>query len=196
MHGLNRTTKVIQTTTYYADEQMIEYYVPLVHTILESARGKTNLYLNTIMNDGTKKSIVNSIQATKTYAALESITMTNETKTSIVNSIHSTRTYVVGTVYSSFDVIIHKSIPMEYLQSTKTYLVDTFQYTFTDRKEREERKMEEEKRMQELLLAVVAATDATAKAEVQQQQMVTTTIFAGACAFLGSVATNYIWAAM
>ena len=149
------------------------------------------------MNDGTKKSIVNSIQTTKTYAALESIMMTtDETKTSIVNSIHSTRAYVVGIVSGSFDVIVNKSIPMEYLQSTKTYLVDTFQYTFTDRKEREERKMEEEKRMQELLLAVVAATDATAKAEVQQQQMVTTTIFAGACAFLGSVATNYIWAAM
>jgi hypothetical protein len=234
IHALKQTTKVAQTTKYYyANEQIIEYYyAPLAETILVSTQRTANLYLNTTMYDETKESIMNSIQAMKTYT-LESITMTDETKASIVNNIHSTRTYVVGTVTSSFDAIINKSIPMitegiagyylttftnnkvtattitpttifqitmECLQSIKIYLVDKFQYTFTNRKEIEERKIEEEKIMKELL-AVVAA-DATAKAEVakqqqqQQQQMLTTTIFAGVCAFLGSVATNYIWAAM
>jgi hypothetical protein len=219
MHGIALTTKAVRTTKYYANEQIIEYYAPLADKILQSSRRRTNSYLTTIVNDETKEKIMNSIQATKTYT-LESITITDETKTNIVNSIHATKTYAVGSVTSSFDVIINKSIPMitegiagfyltftnnnngttifqvimEYFQSTKTYLVDKFEYKFTDRMEREKRKLEEQEKIINELLAIAA--DATAKAEVAQQQMLTTTVFAGACAFLGSVATNYIWAAM
>ena len=39
--------------------------------------------------------------------------------------------------------------------------------------------------------AVVAAKEAAEK----QQQLVTQTLFAGACAFVGSIATNYLWSA-
>ena len=86
-----------------------------------------------------------------------------------------------------------KAQVFESLYSTKQYVRDRVEYAFTDRAAREKRVKEEEK-FQELLEAAVAA--GAKEAAEQNQQLWTQTIFAGACAFVGSVATNYIWATL
>eukprot|EP00533_Pseudo-nitzschia_delicatissima_P012535 CAMPEP_0197264220 /NCGR_PEP_ID=MMETSP1432-20130617/1664_1 /TAXON_ID=44447 /ORGANISM="Pseudo-nitzschia delicatissima, Strain UNC1205" /LENGTH=231 /DNA_ID=CAMNT_0042728845 /DNA_START=21 /DNA_END=716 /DNA_ORIENTATION=- len=81
----------------------------------------------------------------------------------------------------------------ERLEAASQYARDRLEYAFTDRAAREQRE-EEERRLQKL---IEAAADAAAKEAAEQRQQVwTQTIFAGACAFVGSVATNYIWSAL
>lgn len=79
------------------------------------------------------------------------------------------------------------------LQDTKQYVKDRMEYTFTDRAAREQR-IEEERRLQKIMEAAAAA--AAQEAAERQQQMMAQTMVAGACAFVGSVVTNYIWSAL
>ena len=79
---------------------------------------------------------------------------------------------------------------MDSISSAGQFVQDRLEYAFTDRAARE-KQLEEERKLQELLAA--AAKEA---AEKQQQQLWTQTMFAGACAFVGSVSTNYIWSAL
>ena len=81
----------------------------------------------------------------------------------------------------------------ERLEAASQYARDRLEYAFTDREARERRE-EEERRLQKLLEA--AAEAAAKEAAEQRQQVWTQTMFAGACAFVGSVATNYIWSAL
>eukprot|EP00536_Pseudo-nitzschia_multiseries_P007363 jgi/Psemu1/17825/gm1.17825_g len=79
------------------------------------------------------------------------------------------------------------------IQATGFFLKDRFEYAFTDRAAREER-IREEQKFQKLLAAAAAAA---AKETAEQQQMLwTQTMVAGACAFAGSVATNFLWSLM
>jgi len=81
----------------------------------------------------------------------------------------------------------------EGLRNTQVFVQDRLEYAFTDRAVREQQ-LHEEERLQRLMKAAAAA--AAREAAEKQEQLWTQTMVAGACAFLGSVATNYIWSAL
>jgi len=87
---------------------------------------------------------------------------------------------------SRFSISISGSV-----QAAGLYLKDRLEYTFTDRAAREQR-IRDETKFRELLAAAAAAA-AKETTEQQQGMLWTQSVIAGACAFAGSVATNFLW---
>ena len=125
------------------------------------------------------------VDKTKYYVPL----VTAQTKSHVLSGFKATNAFAhsVGSYIWTYEINLHV---LDSISSVGQYVQDRLEYVFTDRAARE-KKLEEERKLQELLAA--AAKEA---AEKQQQQLWTQTMFAGACAFVGSVATNYIWSAL
>lgn len=115
--------------------------------------------------------------------------ITQQTKSHAMNGFKATSAYAnrVGSYIWTFEMNIHMS---DSIYSATQYIQDRLEYVFTDRAARE-KQLKEERKLQELLEAAAAAA-----IKEKQQQLWTQTMFAGACAFVGSVATNYIWSAL
>eukprot|EP00531_Pseudo-nitzschia_arenysensis_P014251 CAMPEP_0116128398 /NCGR_PEP_ID=MMETSP0329-20121206/7340_1 /TAXON_ID=697910 /ORGANISM="Pseudo-nitzschia arenysensis, Strain B593" /LENGTH=635 /DNA_ID=CAMNT_0003622537 /DNA_START=176 /DNA_END=2083 /DNA_ORIENTATION=+ len=121
------------------------------------------------------------VREAKYYAPL----VAEQSKTHVMHAVNATNDLALSVgsyVWNS-----------ERFEVAAQYAKDRLEYTFTDRAAREKRE-EDERRLQEILEA--AAATAAKEAAEQRQQLWTQTVFAGACAFVGSVATNYIWAAL
>ena len=112
-----------------------------------------------------------------------------QTKNHVLSGYTATSAFShsVGSYIWTYQTNLHV---LDSISSAGQFVQDRLEYAFTDRAARE-KQLEEERKLQELLAA--AAKEA---AEKQQQQLWTQTMFAGACAFVGSVSTNYIWSAL
>jgi len=147
------------------------------------------------------------------------LTLTNETKSTVLNRMKESQSYMQD-MFTSIKVVTVPTITT-IVQDTKAYIfqsishattnnntvygasftslranlysyvVDRYEYTFTDRLEQETR-LEEERKLQELLAEATAKAATQAKEETQHQLMMTAAL-AGTAAFLGSVATNYLF---
>mmetsp|Transcript_13107 Transcript_13107/g.33045 ORF Transcript_13107/g.33045 Transcript_13107/m.33045 type:complete len:602 (+) Transcript_13107:182-1987(+) len=139
--------------------------------------------------DGTKNRVALNIRETSSYLVDEAKyyapLVAEQTKNQVIHSVRATNDLAL-----SVRSIMWNS---ERLEAASQYARDRLEYAFTDREARERRE-EEERRLQKLLEA--AAEAAAKEAAEQRQQVWTQTMFAGACAFVGSVATNYIWSAL
>jgi hypothetical protein len=144
-----------------------------------------------------KNNMINGLQQTSSHVISETKYYTSiialVTKIHATNGLKATNSLALRLLQSYFwtpEANLQLSLV---LKATSQYAKDRLEYAFTDRAAREQR-LEEELRLQRIMEAAKEA--AVQEAAEKQQQLWTQTMIAGACAFIGSVATNYLWAVM
>mmetsp|Transcript_26721 Transcript_26721/g.58811 ORF Transcript_26721/g.58811 Transcript_26721/m.58811 type:complete len:417 (+) Transcript_26721:294-1544(+) len=145
------------------------------------------------MFNRTNNETVESLSRTTVFVIREATHYTPLLATKILICTRETTAFLLNQLYYCVWTPKTKLRIIECLRATLQYVRDRLEYAFTDRAAREE-KIREELRLQELLAA--AAEAAAKEGAEKQQQLWTQTMFAGACAFVGSVATNYLWSAL
>ena len=185
----------------------IKRHTPRIMALVTSTTRVTQSYVGTHLESTMTRlvtifptnRIIEGLRETSSFVVNEATHYTpilaKQTKTHVMNGLKATQAFALGQLDYSYawnNYFETKLFSQGLAEATNQYVKDRLEYAFTDRAAREQQRDEEE-RLQKIMeeAAVAAAKEAAEK----QQQVVTQTLFAGACAFAGSIATNYLWSA-
>jgi hypothetical protein len=185
----------------------IKRHTPRIMGLVTSTTRATQSYIGTSLESTMTRlvtiiptnRIIEGLRETSSFVVHEATHYTpilaKQTKTHVMNGLKATQAFAIGQLDYSYawnNYFETKFFSQGLAEATNQYVKDRLEYAFTDRAAREHQRDEEE-RLQKL--REEAAAVAAKEAAERQQQLVTQTLFAGACAFIGSVATNYLWSA-
>jgi hypothetical protein len=165
---------------------------------LESATTRLVTIFPTIQIDHAKNRMIEGLRETSSFVVNEATHYTpilaHQTKIHVINGLRATQAFALGQLDYSYawNNLFETKLFSQGFEATNQYVKDRLEYAFTDRAAREQQ-LNEEERLQKIMEAAAAA--AAKEAAEKQQQLLAQTLFAGACAFVGSVATNYLWSA-
>ena len=145
------------------------------------------------LTDETKGTVLNRMKESQSYMQDLFTSIKVVTVPTITTIVQNTKAYIFQSISNATNNTntVYGASFTSLRANLYSYVVDRYEYTFTDRWEQETR-IEEERKLQALLAEATAKAATQAKEETQHQMLITAA-FAGTAAFLGSVATNYLF---